>query len=120
MRYPRDILICFAQIISKNKASTDYIFTSMAWKCYGNEDYFEDTWRKWAGLSNFIPSEATNLDPPELPGLYNQADIYYSSQMFSVCISQWRNVVAQRKQSARSSRLSHVDKIQNQSSRVPL
>lgn len=37
-----------------------------------------------------------------------------------LCISQWRNIVAQRKQSASSSRLSCGDKVQNQCSWVSL
>lgn len=63
----------------------------MAWKCPWEPMLFEDTWRKWAGLYNFIPS--ANLDPPEFPGFYNQGAIYYSSQTFSLCISQWKDVM---------------------------
>lgn len=35
---------------------------------HGNQNYFEESWRKWVGLYNFIPSEVANLDPPGLTG----------------------------------------------------
>lgn len=35
---------------------------------HGNQNYFEESWRKWVGLYNFIPSEVANLDPPGLMG----------------------------------------------------
>ena len=80
------LLVPTVQIMSRNKS---LIITLTEWleSAHGNQDYFEDTWRNWAGLYNFIPSKATKLDLPELLELYNQVDIYYSFHIFSFCES---------------------------------
>jgi hypothetical protein len=78
------LLVHTVQIMSRNKS---LIITLTEWheSAHGNQDYFEDTWRNWAGLYNFIPSKAANLDLPESLELYNQVDIYYSSHIFRFC-----------------------------------
>lgn len=79
------ILMHVVQIVARNKA---LIISLPAW--HGNAHETKTILKTLGGNGqDYIISYllTANFDPPELLGLYNQVDIYYSSQIFPLCIT---------------------------------